>query len=74
MRRNVGFGILVMTVAAATSAHADCLVLGLVCSPPPSDPPTQVTAPEIDPGSAVAGLTLLAGGLAVFRGRRRKLT
>ena len=27
-------------------------------------------APEIDPASAIAGLTLLAGGLAVLRGRR----
>jgi len=27
-------------------------------------------APEIDPASAVAGLTLLVGGLLVFRGRR----
>jgi LPXTG-motif cell wall-anchored protein len=29
-------------------------------------------APEIDPASAMAGLTMLAGGLAVLRGRRRK--
>ncbi|HEX4025811.1 MAG TPA: hypothetical protein VHX52_14075 [Steroidobacteraceae bacterium] len=28
-------------------------------------------APEIDPSSAIAGLTLLIGGLAVIRGRRR---
>ena len=27
-------------------------------------------APEIDPGSAMAGLTMLAGSLAVIRGRR----
>ena len=31
-----------------------------------------VNAPEIDPASALAGLTLLVGGLAVFRGRRSK--
>jgi len=29
-------------------------------------------APEIDPSSAVAGVTLLAGALAVMRGRRTK--
>jgi len=29
-------------------------------------------APEIDPGSAMAGLTLLLGGVAVIRGRRSK--
>ena len=31
-------------------------------------------APEIDPASAMAGLTLLAGGLAVLRGRFAKKT
>jgi hypothetical protein len=30
----------------------------------------RVSAPEIDPGSAAGGLTLLLGGLLVFRGRR----
>ena len=34
-----------------------------------SDP---MSTPEIDPASAMAGLTLLAGGLAVLRGRRSK--
>jgi hypothetical protein len=29
-------------------------------------------APEIDPASAMAGLTMLAGSLAVIRGRRSK--
>jgi hypothetical protein len=29
-----------------------------------------LAAPEIDPASAVSALTLLAGGLAVLRGRR----
>jgi len=33
---------------------------------------TTITAPEIDPASIVAGLTLLCGGLAVLRGRRSK--
>jgi len=31
-----------------------------------------VAAPEIDPSSAMAGLTLLGGGLATLRGRRFK--
>jgi hypothetical protein len=30
-----------------------------------------VPAPEIDPASAASGLTLLFGGLAVMRGRRK---
>lgn len=34
--------------------------------------PTPAKAPEIDPAGAAAGLTFLAGGLAMLRGRRRK--
>jgi hypothetical protein len=34
--------------------------------------PRPAAAPEIDPASATAALTLLAGGLAMLRGRRRK--
>jgi hypothetical protein len=34
--------------------------------------PSAIAAPEIDPSSAIAGLTLLLGGLAVVRGRRIK--
>lgn len=34
--------------------------------------PTPAPAPEIDPASATAAMTLLAGGLALLRGRRRK--
>jgi hypothetical protein len=37
-----------------------------------SDPSTPAAAPEIDPAMAGGALTLLAGGLAVLRGRRRK--
>lgn len=33
---------------------------------------TTISAPEIDPASSLSGLTLLAGGLAVLRGRRKK--
>ncbi|MFZ0501959.1 MAG: hypothetical protein WAU49_09225 [Steroidobacteraceae bacterium] len=32
----------------------------------------RVSAPELDPASAMAALTLLGGGLAVLRGRRRR--
>jgi hypothetical protein len=34
--------------------------------------PTPTRAPEIDPASASAAVSLLAGGLAILRGRRRK--
>jgi hypothetical protein len=30
-----------------------------------------VAAPEIDPASALSGLTLLIGGIAVIRGRKK---
>jgi hypothetical protein len=33
---------------------------------------TAIRAPEIDPASVIAGLSLLGGGLAVLRGRRSK--
>jgi hypothetical protein len=42
-----------------------------VCTVAP--PPKAVAAPEIDAASAVAGLTLMIGGLAVLRGRRSKI-
>jgi len=34
------------------------------------DPRPAVSAPEIDPASALSGVTMLLGGLAVMRGRR----
>jgi hypothetical protein len=34
-------------------------------------PPSAVAAPEIDPASAASGLTLLLGGIAVLRSRRK---
>jgi hypothetical protein len=40
-----------------------------ICAGHEGDP---AAAPEIDPGSALSGLTLLMGALAVLRGRRAK--
>lgn len=34
--------------------------------------PSVIAAPEIDPTSAIAALTLMLGSLAVLRGRRAK--
>jgi hypothetical protein len=36
----------------------------------PLPPTNSISAPEIDPAGALAALTLLAGSLAVLRGRR----
>lgn len=35
-------------------------------------PAFATVVPEIDPGMAVSGLSLLVGGVLVLRGRRRK--
>ena len=70
------FAILVLSVGCVSSVYADsafsCLPilqwLGL-CTPGHTGP---VAAPEIDPASAISALALLAGGLAVLRGRGLK--
>jgi hypothetical protein len=54
----------VLLLAASASALA---------GDPSHGPPSWCfKAPEIDPASAMAGLTMLAGSLAVIRGRRSK--
>jgi len=42
--------------------------------PPPPPPPHHhaVSAPELDPAQGMAALALLAGTIAILRGRRRK--
>jgi LPXTG-motif cell wall-anchored protein len=62
-------------VASADSGSSGCLqmaFLELFCKAGPS--PGTNNVPEIDPASAMAGLTMLAGGLAVLRGRRKKVS
>ena len=49
----------------ATAAHVGFAVAPHVAA-------GVTAAPEIDPASAISGLTLLLGGLAVVRGRRVK--
>ncbi|HEX4025812.1 MAG TPA: hypothetical protein VHX52_14080 [Steroidobacteraceae bacterium] len=66
-------GILALSLCFGTAAYAG----SWNSVNPPSmrgsaDIPTLTSAPEIDPSSAFAGLTLLLGGLAVVRGRRVK--
>ena len=48
------------------------LMSGLLVIPRAFAVVSVVSVPEIDPSSALAGLTLLAGALAVMRGRRSK--
>ena len=76
--RKISLALVMMTMAGAASAsnsQGGSQCLQILWFPPvcfgPSAPPSSVQAPEIDPASAMAGLTMLAGGLAVLRGRRR---
>jgi hypothetical protein len=59
MSKVLGFVLLLAASSAALAGHHE----------PPS---WCFRAPEIDPGSAMAGLSMLAGSLAVIRGRRSK--
>jgi hypothetical protein len=81
--RKISLALALMTVTGVASAAPNgnsetCFQLvpwlQPICIPAfPSRPsqPTRTQAPEIDPASAMAGLTMLAGGIAVLRGRRR---
>ena len=83
MVRKIALGILLMAVAGAASANASTggvsckteYLFGVipyeVCTVVKKNP-RPVAAPEINAASAVAGLTLMIGGLAVLRGRRSK--
>lgn len=66
---------LVMLAATSTAFAGDGFFGGIERGRPGGDEWSgrrSVGAPEIDPASAMAGLTLLAGGIAVLRGRRKK--
>jgi hypothetical protein len=74
VRKQLALAIVLMSAAGAASAGTNplCVVLPFLCPAPLK--PEPVKAPEIDPSSAIAAMTLLTGGLAVLRGRRIKAT
>jgi len=83
MVKKIGLAVVMFALAGVASADArggggfgfGCIDLGFIeinCKAPPKTGPAS--APEIDPASAMAGLTMLAGGLAVLRGRRKKIS
>ncbi|HTV52107.1 MAG TPA: hypothetical protein VME21_13045 [Steroidobacteraceae bacterium] len=60
---------------AAIAWSFSATAMALACNPLPphigkGGGPTA--APEIDPSTAIAALTLLTGGIAVIRSRRKK--
>jgi hypothetical protein len=78
LRNHLRFAVLTLVVAlvASTAAFA-----GHGGPPPPPPPPPQhgppppqpgKPAPEVDPSLALAGISFLAGTLAVVRSRFRK--
>jgi hypothetical protein len=75
MVRKISLALVLMAMAGAASAGQNnsngCFQILWWTFCPPSEYPKPLKAPEIDPASAMAGLTMLAGGLAVLRGRRR---
>jgi hypothetical protein len=74
--RKIALALALMTMAGAASAKDSdkCMHILWFDFCPPSEKHDPVKAPEIDPSSAMAGLTLMLGGLAVLRGRRSKIT
>jgi LPXTG-motif cell wall-anchored protein len=74
--RKIGLAVVLMAITGVASAggpgSSNCFQILWFdyCWSNPN--PAPVKAPELDPASAMAGLTMLAGGLAVLRGRRRK--
>jgi hypothetical protein len=74
--RKTSLALALMTIAGVASAKDSDKCIHILwfdfCTP--SEKHEPVKAPEIDPSSAIAGLTLMMGGLAVLRGRRSKIT
>ncbi len=81
MVRKLALGILLASVAGGASAIPSPGGGGFVCTKESfwlwswencEKSKKTVAAPEIDPASAMGGLTLMVGGLLVLRGRRSK--
>lgn len=79
MHKIIGTAVLVLSLSGTAFAGAETcksyslfgIHLWQVCLPDTKPNPRAAIAPELDAGSAAAALTLFAGGLAIFLGRRR---
>jgi hypothetical protein len=77
MVRKIVAAVVLMSLAGAVCASGSDRRLDHLFRSHPnegSEREDAVKAPEIDPASASAALTLLAGGLAVLRGSKAKTT
>jgi hypothetical protein len=79
MIKKIGLVVLLTALSGVASAAGACkieYILGIIpiemCSPSGNPRSGPAAAPEIDPASAIAGLTLVTGCLAILRGRRSK--
>lgn len=64
--------IVVLSLCAGTAAYANSWAARAHAGWAGTAASSAMSTPEIDPAGAMAGFTLLAGGLAVLRGRRSK--
>jgi hypothetical protein len=77
MLKKIGITALLAALSGVASANGSCKpeqFWGLTvdaCTPGHHHISSAVKAPEIDPASAAAALTLVLGGLAVIRSRRK---
>jgi hypothetical protein len=69
--KQIGCAILVLTMVGAASAKQPDKKCKRDCEPAPTP---SIKAPELDTTAAIAGLTVMLGGLAVLRGRRAKVS
>lgn len=74
MVRNICLALALIAMAGVASARHHHSESDSDSDSDSRDEPRPVRAPEIDPSSAIAGLTLMIGGVAVLRGRRSKIT
>ena len=61
----------ILATAALAVASLGSAQMGFAKDKDKDKPKPATAAPEIDPSSAMSALTLLAGGLAIIRARRK---
>jgi hypothetical protein len=82
MRKIIGTAVLVLSLSSTAFAGGETCkpfsIFGIrlweVCLPVTKATPRTAVAPEFNGASAAAALTLFAGGLAIYLGRRRSKT